>query len=65
MQINCITFVKIRFNYYILGIPREFVDPLPHDDVQIFDINHLLLSDASSRDASVHRDPNAAEIKND
>lgn len=53
----------IRFYNYILGIPREFAGPLPRDDAQTSDINHLLLSGASSRDASVHRDPNVVKIK--
>lgn len=62
-QIYCIILVRIHFNYYILGIPHGFAGPLPRDDAQISDIDHLLLSGASSRDASVHHDPNAAEIK--
>lgn len=61
---NHIAFVRIRFDRYVLGIPREFVGPLPRDDAQTSGTSHLPLSDASSRDASAHRDPNAAKMKN-
>jgi len=56
------TWIILISQNYILGILREFVGPPLRDGAQTSGINHPLPSDASSRDASAHRDPDATII---
>jgi len=56
------TWIILISQNYILGIPREFVGPLLRDGAQTSGIDHPLPSDASSRDVSAHRDPDATII---